>query len=235
MMAKLRPTRGPSGRIRPPGRLPLPPPTVEQNVGFGLSRQARGVTGWLPLEMVGLKSDGAKVSHQLSGGQQQRVALARALAKIPQLVLLDEPFSVGSQPSAAVREEVRGILAETGNHHLLVTHDQEEALSIADQVAGALRMGWWPSSAPPPASTTIRSTWRWPASWGDANLVDGVVEGARVSTALGSLALRPAWKTDLLRRPGPPWYCCDPSRSSSPQTKAPPGPEERSCVRVLRS
>ncbi|MGA8428144.1 MAG: ABC transporter ATP-binding protein, partial [Candidatus Dormiibacterota bacterium] len=111
--------------------------TVEQNVGFGLARKARrGDRVAALLKMVGLGRMGRRYPHQLSGGQQQRVALARALAIDPQLVLLDEPFS-GLDPSlrAAVREEVRGILAATGITTLLVTHDQEEALSIADQVA----------------------------------------------------------------------------------------------------
>ncbi|MGP8248488.1 MAG: ABC transporter ATP-binding protein, partial [Candidatus Dormibacteria bacterium] len=132
--------------IRPEGRrvgyVPqdgslFPHLTVEQNVGFGLSRKARrGDRVTSLLKMVGLGRMGRRYPHQLSGGQQQRVALARALAIDPQLVLLDEPFSaLDPTLRAAVREEVRGILAETGMTTLLVTHDQEEALSIADQVA----------------------------------------------------------------------------------------------------
>jgi iron(III) transport system ATP-binding protein len=166
--------------------------TVEQNVGFGLSRQARrGDRVAALLKMVGLGRMGRRYPHQLSGGQQQRVALARALAIDPQLVLLDEPFS-GLDPSlrAAVREEVRGILAATGITTLLVTHDQEEALSIADQVA-VLRDGVVAQFATPHQLYHDPVDLEMARFLGDANLVDGVVEGARVTTALGSLALRP--------------------------------------------
>jgi iron(III) transport system ATP-binding protein len=135
---------------------------------------------------------GRRYPHQLSGGQQQRVALARALAIGPQLVLLDEPFSA-LDPSlrAAVREEVRGILAQTGITTLLVTHGQEEALSIADQVA-VLRDGVVAQFGTPPQLYHYPIDLEMARFLGDANLVDGVVEGARVTTALGSLALRPA-------------------------------------------
>jgi iron(III) transport system ATP-binding protein len=167
--------------------------TVEQNVGFGLSRQARrGDRVASLLKMVGLGRMVRRYPHQLSGGQQQRVALARALAINPQLVLLDEPFSA-LDPSlrAAVREEVRGILAETGITTLLVTHDQEEALSIANQVA-VLRDGVVAQFGTPHELYHDPVDLEMARFLGDANLVDGVVEGQRVTTALGALALRSA-------------------------------------------
>ena len=88
------------------------------------------------LELVGLAGLAKRQPHELSGGQQQRVALARALAPAPELVLLDEPFdALDAGLRTQVRSEVRAVLRESGATALLVTHDQEEALSLADVVA----------------------------------------------------------------------------------------------------
>jgi putative spermidine/putrescine transport system ATP-binding protein len=88
------------------------------------------------LEMVGLGAHKDKYPHQMSGGQQQRVALARALAVQPQVLLLDEPLSaLDAKVRAQLRDEIRRIQRETGVTTVLVTHDQEEALSISDRVA----------------------------------------------------------------------------------------------------
>ncbi len=88
------------------------------------------------LDLVGLGQHRAKFPHQLSGGQQQRVALARALAVQPQVLLLDEPLSaLDAKVRVQLREEIRRIQRETGVTTVLVTHDQEEALSISDRVA----------------------------------------------------------------------------------------------------
>jgi putative spermidine/putrescine transport system ATP-binding protein len=88
------------------------------------------------LDLVGLAEHAAKYPHQLSGGQQQRVALARALAVQPQVLLLDEPLSaLDAKVRAQLREEIRRIQRETGITTVLVTHDQEEALSMSDRVA----------------------------------------------------------------------------------------------------
>ncbi len=88
------------------------------------------------LDMVGLAMHRDKYPHQLSGGQQQRVALARALAVQPQVLLLDEPLSaLDAKVRVQLREEIRRIQRETSVTTVLVTHDQEEALSIADRVA----------------------------------------------------------------------------------------------------
>ena len=113
--------------------------TVAGNIGFGLSRRSRRDGGRVRelLDLVGLDADLAgRAPHQLSGGQQQRVALARALAPEPSVVLLDEPFS---SLDAILRDETRlavaAALRATGATAVLVTHDQAEALSIADQVA----------------------------------------------------------------------------------------------------
>src|SRR5581483_7713064 len=111
--------------------------TVLGNVTFGLRREQRG-DGRVErtLEMVGIQSLGQRYPHQLSGGQQQRVALARALVIEPAVVLLDEPFSsLDASLRASVRSEVRDVLREACTTTILVTHDQDEALSLADHVA----------------------------------------------------------------------------------------------------
>ena len=110
---------------------------VAGNVAYGLPRRERrgGRVGEL-LALVGLQGHEARRPHELSGGQQQRVAIARALAGEPDVVLLDEPFSnLDASLRAQVRHEVRGIIDRAGVTALFVTHDQEEALSLADVVA----------------------------------------------------------------------------------------------------
>jgi iron(III) transport system ATP-binding protein len=109
------------------------------NVAYGLTalprRQRRARSEEL-LELVGLDGYGARFPHQLSGGQQQRVALARALAPEPRLLLLDEPFSnLDSALKRGLREELADILRRTGITALLVVHDAEDVLSLADRVA----------------------------------------------------------------------------------------------------
>ena len=118
--------------------------TVEDNVGFGLRHLARserrGRVGRI-LDLVGLGEFGARYPHELSGGQQQRVAVARALAPGPALILLDEPFSnLDADLRAQMRDEVEKVLRATGTTAVFVTHDQEEAFTIADQV-GVLNQG----------------------------------------------------------------------------------------------
>lgn len=115
--------------------------TVQQNVEFGLrmrrvdaaSRRDRAVEA---LEMVGLGHLGTRYAHQLSGGQQQRVALARALVTRPRVLLLDEPLSaLDAKVRVQLRDEIRRIQTDLGITTLFVTHDQEEALAVADRVA----------------------------------------------------------------------------------------------------
>ena len=115
--------------------------TVTQNVEFGLrmrrvdaaSRRRRASEA---LDMVGLGTFGSRYAHQLSGGQQQRVALARALVTRPRVLLLDEPLSaLDAKVRVQLRDEIRRIQTELGITTLFVTHDQEEALAVADRVA----------------------------------------------------------------------------------------------------
>ena len=115
--------------------------TARENVAFGLrlrrmaAAQRRKVADRL-LELVHLATQGNRYPHELSGGQQQRVALARALAIEPQVLLLDEPLSaLDAKVRAALRDEIRRIQTEVGITTVFVTHDQDEALAIADRVA----------------------------------------------------------------------------------------------------
>ncbi|BBY16685.1 ABC transporter ATP-binding protein [Mycolicibacterium litorale] len=134
------PHRRSVGYVAQDGAL-FPHLTVGQNIAYGLPGSARSAAVRARvadlLETVALGGDFAsRRPHQLSGGQQQRVALARALAREPDLMLLDEPFSaLDTGLRATTRKAVAGLLARAGVTTLLVTHDQEEALSIADQVA----------------------------------------------------------------------------------------------------
>jgi iron(III) transport system ATP-binding protein len=166
--------------------------TVAANVAFGLPRGQRRDRSRIAglLELVGLSSDLAdRAPHQLSGGQQQRVALARALAPQPTLVLLDEPFS---SLDAGLREETRAAVAAAlsaaGATTVLVTHDQAEALSMADQVA-VMRGGRLVQLTDP------RTLYRRPSDLdvatfvGEAVVLDAEVRAGRAHCVLGTIAL----------------------------------------------
>src|SRR5665811_1943127 len=122
----------------------FPHMTVRQNVEFGLrlrripsTRRSTRVSEML--DLVELSDHADRYAHQLSGGQQQRVALARALAIAPQVLLLDEPLSaLDAKVRVQLRDQIRRIQLEVGISTLFVTHDQEEALAIADRVGVCL-------------------------------------------------------------------------------------------------
>lgn len=160
---------------------------VAANVGFGLSRAARRRRVSELLELVGLADLRRRYPHQLSGGQQQRVALARALAVEPEVVLLDEPFaSLDAHMRASVREEVQRILKASGTTTLLVTHDQDEALSLADLVA-VLRDGKIAQCATPQELYARPLDNELARFVGEANLITGTFDGVLVDTPLGKL------------------------------------------------
>ncbi len=130
--------------------------TVRDNVGFGLKlrgtdsgrRRARADD---MLSLVGLEAHADRYAHQLSGGQQQRVALARALAIEPSVLLLDEPLSaLDAKVRVQLRDEIRRVQLEVGTTTLFVTHDQEEALAVADRV-GVMNQGRLEQLAEPSA------------------------------------------------------------------------------------
>lgn len=164
--------------------------TVAANVAYGLSREP-GRAGRVEevLALVGLEGLGSRYPAELSGGQQQRVAIARALAPQPGVILLDEPFAnLDAALRARIRFEVRAILKAAGATVVLVTHDQEEALSLADRVA-VVDQGRVVQVGPPD------EVYRRPATpfvarfVGDADLVPGTSDGTSVATKLGDLTI----------------------------------------------
>lgn len=132
----------------------FPHMTVIDNVAFGLKMRgrdgaARRTRAGDMLELVGLGEHADRYAHQLSGGQQQRVALARALAIEPSVLLLDEPLSaLDAKVRVQLRDEIRRVQVEVGTTTLFVTHDQEEALAVADRV-GVMNAGRLEQLAPP--------------------------------------------------------------------------------------
>ena len=132
----------------------FPHMTVIDNVAFGLKLRgndgaARRRRAGDMLDLVGLGEQADRYAHQLSGGQQQRVALARALAVEPSVLLLDEPLSaLDAKVRVQLRDEIRRVQLEVGTTTLFVTHDQEEALAVADRV-GVMNAGRLEQLAPP--------------------------------------------------------------------------------------
>ena len=170
----------------------FPHMTALQNVEFGLEIRGMGKTerrkqAMEKLELVGLADQAGKYTQQMSGGQQQRVALARALAVNPRVLLLDEPLSaLDAKVRVQLRDEIRRIQLEAGTTTVFVTHDQEEALAVADRI-GVMNHGCIEQIADPqklyrrPASeyvaTFIGLTNRLP---GITNGEEAVVFGQRV-------------------------------------------------------
>ncbi|GAA2071428.1 ABC transporter ATP-binding protein [Actinomadura alba] len=164
--------------------------SVAGNVAFGVTdRAARRRRTEEMLDLVGLAGYGDRMPHELSGGQQQRVALARALAPEPALVLLDEPFNaLDSALRAGVRADVRAALRDIGATAVLVTHDQQEALSMADLVA-VVRNGRVAQRGHP-QDIYNRPADPWVAGFvGDAVLLPGTAVNGTATTALGTVEL----------------------------------------------
>ncbi len=186
----LRPESRHVGYVSQEGSL-FPHLNVEANIGFGLPRRdRRGPQVGDLLDAVGLSGFASRYPHQLSGGQQQRVALARSLAVGSRIVLLDEPFNtLDANLRASVRADVHAILRDAEATAILVTHDQDEALLMADLVA-VIRGGTIAQLAPPgdlydnPVDADLASF------VGDANLVEGSASGDLVNTPLGPLTVR---------------------------------------------
>jgi iron(III) transport system ATP-binding protein len=162
--------------------------TVGQNVGFGLERASRSdrrARVAQVLGLVGLTEFIERYPHELSGGQQQRVAVARALAPAPALILLDEPFSnLDTDLRAQMRDEVEKILRATGTTAIFVTHDQEEAFTIADHV-GVLDRGRLEQLGSPETIYHHPSTPFVAEFVGAADFLPGVVTAEGVATEIG--------------------------------------------------
>jgi iron(III) transport system ATP-binding protein len=182
--------------------------SVGRNVAFGLPRgpERRSRVDEL-LELVGLSGYRRRFPHQLSGGQQQRVALARALAIGPEVVLLDEPFSsLDAAMRASVRADVLAVLRKAGTTSILVTHDQDEALSMADQVA-VLRRGVIAQLDTPAALYGRPGDVDLAQFLGESNVLEGEIHGGRARTGLGDLSVAagngslPAGRAQVMVRP----------------------------------
>ena len=160
--------------------------TVAGNVGFGLPRRTRASRVPELLAIVGLDGLERRYPHELSGGQQQRVALARALAPSPELVLLDEPWSnVDPFLRESLRAEVAEIIRPLGVTVLLVTHDREEAFTLADRIA-LMRNGSVVQEGTAEELYFAPAT-RWAAEFvGAANVLSGRIVAGRVETAIGT-------------------------------------------------
>lgn len=177
---------------------------VAGNVGFGLKRRDRKERVPEMLALVGLSGYEKRRPHELSGGQAQRVAVARALAPNPRALLLDEPFaSLDVSLRADVRNEVAEVLASAGTTTVLVTHDQDEALSMGDQVV--VMLGGRVAQAGTPEEVYRRpGTPEIAAFLGDANLLMGQVKDGMVRTSVGPLKVEagtPAGAAIALVRP----------------------------------
>jgi iron(III) transport system ATP-binding protein len=156
-----------------------------ENVGFGVARRDRGERIGELLDLVGLAGCERRYPHELSGGQQQRVALARALAPRPAIVLLDEPWSnIDPLLRSSMRDELAAIVRAASVTVLLVTHDREEAFSVADRVA-VMRDGQI-VQAGAAEDLYLHPADRWTAEFvGAGNFVPGRIDGDMVETRLG--------------------------------------------------
>jgi|TARA_Y100000022_G_scaffold115033_1_gene99294 iron(III) transport system ATP-binding protein len=175
---------------------------VEKNIAFGLTKDEIK-NGRLEevLTLCNLNHYRNKIPQELSGGQQQRVALARALAPNPEVILLDEPFtSLDAHMARELRDEVVALLRKTETTAIIVTHDQEEALSVCD-VVSVLENGKVIQSATPqeiylnPVSQTVAN------SVGDPNILKGFSVDGRVETSLGTFVSAYDGALDVSIRP----------------------------------
>ncbi len=170
----------------------FPHMTVLRNVLFGLKRwprRHRRARAMEALRLVGLENEAGRMPQSLSTGQQQRVALARSMAPAPRLLLLDEPFSnLDAARRQETRAEVRSLLKRNGMSALLVTHDQEEALSFSDRL-GVMREGRVLQTGPPervyhkPADAFVAEF------LGGANLLTAEAHGEEARSVIGPLRL----------------------------------------------
>jgi iron(III) transport system ATP-binding protein len=172
--------------------------TVAENVAFGLHRIPRGERNWAVTEAlarVGLETYANAYPHMLSGGQQQRVALARALAPRPQVVLLDEAFaSLDARLREQVRDDTLHVLQTAGIPAMIVTHDAEEAMFLADRIA--LMRGGRVVQLGRPEELYLAPTDPFVATFlGEVNRLPAMLRGGRVETPIGALPVR--FGTDL--------------------------------------
>jgi putative spermidine/putrescine transport system ATP-binding protein len=205
----------------------FPHMTAMQNVEFGMQLHEVGVAERRKragdmLDLVGLSAHVNKYANQMSGGQQQRVALARALAIEPKVLLLDEPLSaLDARVRARLRDEIRRVQLEVGTTTLFVTHDQEEALAIADRV-GVMNAGHIEQLGPPTAIYSRPATPFVAEFVGLTNRLAGVVKGGEVEVRGKRLPLVKPDSTDgpaiALVRPEAVSVAADGDMSAGPLT-----------------
>ena len=165
--------------------------TVAGNVGFGLPKAERKGSSRIDetLEMVGLGGLAGRMPSTLSGGQQQRVALARALANRPSVILLDEPFSnLDASLRHQIRLEVQRLLSDLGVTSLFVTHQQEEAFVVGQEVAVMLD-GVVVQQGAPATLYESPATIEVARFVGDANFLRGAADGEKAETSIGPIPL----------------------------------------------
>lgn len=177
--------------------------SVGENVGYGVQGSGRVKVVGESLSLVGLAGYESRFPHELSGGEQQRVALARALAPSPDVVLLDEPFSNLDAPQRErMRRELKKIIRAAGVTAVLVTHDQSEALAIADTVAIMRRGRIVQTGRPDQVYRTPIDPWV--ASFlGDAVMLAGSVSAGSIATSIGPVEsdLPEGTSVDVMIRP----------------------------------
>lgn len=185
----------------------FPHMTLADNIGFGLrmrgtGRRARAARAAEMLALVGLPEMGARYPHELSGGQRQRVALARALAVDPEVLLLDEPLgALDLKLRRQMQDELKTIQRRIGTTFVHVTHDQEEAMAIADTIV-VMQAGRIADQGPPREVYRTPKTLFSAAFMGEINLIAARSDGTALHTPLGTLPLRaPEGEVTLAIRP----------------------------------
>ena len=180
--------------------------SVAQNVGFGLPRKGAGNEARIMelLERVGLAHHAQDYPHQLSGGEQQRVALARALAPRPKIMLMDEPFSgLDNRLRDGIRDETLDLLKEEGTAVLLVTHEPDEAMRMADEIA-LMRDGKIIQQGAPYNIYNSPRDKKAAAFFSDINVIEGTVKGALTETPFGQFlapGVPDGTKVEIVSRP----------------------------------
>lgn len=181
----------------------FPHMSLRDNVAFGLrmggvARRARHARAQEMLDLVGLGADGSRRPHELSGGQRQRVALARALAVQPEVLLLDEPLgALDLKLRRSMQDELKAIQRRVGTTFVHVTHDQEEAMAIADRIvvmnAGRIE------DAGSPARIYRRPATLFAAGFmGEMNRIPARATGGGIETPFGPLAMAAPAQRDLV-------------------------------------
>ena len=179
---------------------------LAENVAFGLriggmKPRARQAKADEMLAVVGLDGAGGKKPHALSGGQRQRVALARALAVEPEALLLDEPLgALDLKLRRAMQDELKAIQKRLGTTFVHVTHDQEEAMAIADKII-VMNAGQIEDVGPPERVYRDPATLFTAGFMGEVNLLDGIGDGTEITTPLGAVPHATTGPTTLAIRP----------------------------------